>query len=67
MSSRNLARRLERLETELAPPADPEMMEIRFLALVGGEILFRFFIPRDPPKHGRRRPWSRNVDVHAAS
>jgi hypothetical protein len=66
VSNRNTARRLERLETELTPPKDPEMIEIRFVALVGGEVLFRFFMPRDPPKRGWRRHWSRNADGHAS-
>jgi hypothetical protein len=61
MNSRNLARRLERLETELAPPADPEMMELCFRALVDGEIISRFLIPRDPPKRGWRRHRSQNA------
>jgi hypothetical protein len=61
MNSRNLARRLERLETELAPPADPEMMEICFRALVDGEIISRFLVPRDPPKRGWRRHRSQNA------
>jgi hypothetical protein len=67
MSSRNLARRLRQLEADLAPPEDPEMMEIQSIALVGGEILHRMFIPAEPPKRGRRRPWSRNADVRASS
>ena len=38
MSSRNLSRRLERIEAELAPPKDQEMVEICFSDLVTGEI-----------------------------
>jgi hypothetical protein len=67
VSSRNVARRLERLEAELAPPKDPEMIEIQFRALVGGEIISRFFMPRDPPKRGWRRHWSQNANVRASS
>jgi hypothetical protein len=55
MSSRNLTRRLERLEAELAPPADPEMVELCFRALVDGEIISRYLVPRD------RRRWSQNA------
>ena len=67
MSSRNLTRRLEQLEAELAPPEDPEMMEIQFIALVGRQIIHRMFIPAEPPKRGRRRPCSQNADVRASS
>jgi hypothetical protein len=67
MSSRSLTRRLEQLEAELAPPKDPKMMEIQFVSLVGGEILHRMFMPAEPPKRGRRRPWSQNVDIPASS
>ena len=67
MSSRSLTRRLEQLEAELAPPEDPEMMEIQSIALVGGEILHRMFIPAEPPKRGRRRPWSQKAGGHASS
>ncbi len=67
MSSRNLTRQLEQLEAELAPPEDPEMMEIQFIALVGGQIIHKMFIPAEPPKRGRRRPWSQNADVRTSS
>ena len=67
MSSGNLARRLERIEAEFAPPEDPQMMEIQFIALVGGQIIHRMFIPAESPKRGRRRPWSQNADVRALS
>lgn len=67
MNSRNLARRLERIEAEFAPPENPQMMEIQFVALVGGEIIHRMFIPEEPRKRGRRRPWSQNADVRASS
>jgi hypothetical protein len=67
MSSRNLTRRLERIEAELAPPEDPEMMEIQTIALVGGEIIHRMFIPAESPKRGRRRRWSRNANVPASA
>ena len=67
MSNRNIARRLEQLEAELAPPKDPEMMEIQFIALVTGQIVHRMFIPTEPPKRGRRRPWSQDADVRSSS
>jgi hypothetical protein len=47
MNRGNLTRRLERFETELAPPADPETMEICFRSVVDGEIIS--FGPPDPP------------------
>ena len=67
MSSRNLARRLERIEAEFAPPEDPQMMEIQFIALVGGQIIHRMFIPAEPSKRIRRRPWSQNTDSRDSS
>jgi len=67
MSSRNLTRRLEHLEAELAPPKDSQMIEICVSALVGGEILHRFFIPRDPPKRGQTWPWAPNTGRYASS
>ena len=67
MSSRNFTRRLEQLEAKLAPPKDPQMIEICISALVTGEILHRFFMPRDPPKRGQTRPWSPNTGRYASS
>jgi hypothetical protein len=65
--TRTLSRRLQHLEAELAPPKDPEMMEIRFVALVTGEIIHRMFLPAEPPKRGRRRLWSQNAGAHSSS
>jgi len=67
MSGSNVTRRLERLEAELIPPKDPEMMEIRFSDLVTEEIIHRMFLPAEPPKRGRNRLWSQNASVHATS
>jgi hypothetical protein len=67
MSGRNLTRRLEQLEAELAPPKDPEMIETCISALVTGEILHRFFMPRHPPKRGGPRPWTPNTGRYASS
>ena len=67
MITRNLTRRLERLKVELAPPKDPEMMEIRFSDLVTEEIIHRMFLPAEPPKRGRNQLWSQNASVHAPS
>jgi hypothetical protein len=67
MSSRTFTRRLEQLEAELAPPKDSQMIEICICALVTGEILHRFFMPRDPPKRGDTRPWSPNTGQYASS
>ena len=61
----NLGRRLGRLEAELAPPRPPEMMEIQFIALVGGEILHRMFIPKRV--RGRSRPWPQNASADSSS
>jgi len=58
MSGMNLTRRLERLEAELIPPKDPEMIEIRFSDLVTEEIIHRMFLPADPLKRRRNRLWS---------
>ena len=62
-----LSRRLARLEAYLAPPKDPQMIEVCISALVTGEILHRFFIPRDPPRRGQTRPWSPNTGRYASS
>lgn len=62
-----LSRRLQYLEAELVPPKDPEMMEIRFVALVTGEIIHRMLLPTEPPKRGRRRLWSQNASAHSLS
>jgi hypothetical protein len=67
MSSRNFARRLERIEAELAPPEAPEMIEICFRALVDGEIISRYFMPRYPPKRGWRRHWEQNPGGYTSS
>jgi hypothetical protein len=67
MITRNLTRRLERLKVELAPPKDPEMMEIRFSDLVTEEIIHRMFLPAEPPKRGRNRLCSQHASVHALS
>ena len=67
MSSRNFTRRLERIEAELAPPEEPEMMEICFRALVDGEIISRYFMPRYPPKRGWRRHWAQNPGRYTSS
>jgi hypothetical protein len=55
VSSRNLSRRLERIEAELAPPKDQEMVEICFSDLVTGEIIQRMFLPAEASKRGRMR------------
>ena len=61
MSSRNLARRLERLEAELAQPDDPQMVTL-FITSPGrpDEIKeLRFDAPEHRPI-GRPWKWRRN-------
>ena len=65
--TRTLSRRLQRLEAELVPPKEAEMIEIQFVALVGGEIIHRMFLPAEPPKRGRRWLWSQNANAHSSS
>ena len=67
MSSRNLTRRLERIEAELVPPKDEKMIEICFSDLVTGEIIQRMFVPAEAPKRGRLRLWSQNASASSSS
>jgi hypothetical protein len=67
VSSRNLSRRLERIEAELAPPKDQEMVEICFSDLVTGEIIQRMFLPAEAPKRCRMRLWSQNASARSSS
>jgi hypothetical protein len=67
VSSRNLSRRLERIEAELAPLKDQEMVQICFSDLVTGEIIQRMFLPAEAPKRGRMRLWSQNASAYSSS
>jgi hypothetical protein len=56
MSSRNLSRRLERLEAELAPPSDEPALTIVVTSPGEPDEIIEV---RGTEPTGRRRPWQR--------
>jgi hypothetical protein len=62
MISRNLSRRLERLEARLMPAGDPRVIVLYVRSVATGEVIQRISMPcYDDPRHrGRQtRPWQR--------
>lgn len=57
MSSKNLSRRLERLEAELAPARDPEVLTITVTSIGVPDRTIEMQLQK-PTR--RRRPWQRN-------
>ena len=57
MSSKNLSRRLERLEAELAPARDPEVLKITVTRIGAPDRTIELQLKKPT---GRRRPWQRN-------
>ncbi len=63
MTTRTLARRLEQLESILAPAREPRMAEVRIISSATREGVQRFFTPWGEPE-GRRR--KKTTPVRAA-
>jgi hypothetical protein len=55
MMSRNLSRRLERLEASLMPTSGPRLMVINVIATATEEVTERITMPWDDDPHYRRR------------
>lgn len=58
MINRNLTRRLERLEAELAPADDSDVLRIRLTRIGEPVKVMEFRVPRPTGRQGR--PWPRN-------
>ena len=54
----NLSRRLERLEAELAPADDSDVLRIRLTRIGEPVEILEFRVPR--PTGRQRRPWPKN-------
>ena len=63
MISRNLSRRLDRLEARLVPTSGPRFMEITVIAVETEEVIQRILMPWDDPHDRGRRPhpWERKT------
>jgi hypothetical protein len=64
MISRNLSRRLERLEARLMPASDPPVMVLVVRSAATGEVIRRISMPcyDDPHYRGRRiRLWQQKT------
>lgn len=57
MSSRNLFRRLERLQARLMPAGEPPVIELRITSAATGHVIAQLAMVADPNCGPGTRPW----------